>query len=250
MKKNYTLILLLIGSFLFSQNTPLFEKGNTYYNNGDYQAAIDTYEQILQTNFHSSELYFNLANAHYKLNNIAPSIYYYEKALLLYPANQDAQNNLAFAQKMTIDAIDVLPQDQISQSYKSLARNFTYNQWAVGVIVFLWLAFVGFVIYYFSFSSGYKRVFFGVTIVSFVLAVVFLTISFVEFSSYKNEQPAIVFEPVSFRTEPNDRSEILFQLHEGTKVNITETINNWSKVSLSDGNVGWLLTDTVKKVKP
>ena len=88
----------------FSQNDSVFSEANTLYNNGKYAEAIDKYESILDSDQHSAELYFNLGNANYKLNNIAPSIYYYEKALLLEPNDKDIQNNLAFAQNMTIDA--------------------------------------------------------------------------------------------------------------------------------------------------
>ena len=63
---------------------------------------------ILETGKHSSELYFNLANAHYKLNNIDPSLYYYAQALLLNTNDDDIENNIAFAKNMTIDEIDVV----------------------------------------------------------------------------------------------------------------------------------------------
>jgi len=249
MTKNISFLLLLMGNFLFSQNITLFDQGNTHYNEGNYQKAIDLYEKVLEDDFHSAALYFNLANAHYKLNHIAPSIYYYEKALLLDPNHQDALNNIGFAKQMTIDAIEILPKDQISQSYESLAKSFTSDQWAFGAVVFMWVAFLCFVIYFFSNSSVFKRTFFGGAITFLLLSIVSVTISTIEVSNDNAQQPAIVFEKVSFRAEPNMRSEILFQLHEGTKVNIDETINNWSKVSLSDGNVGWLLTDAVKKIK-
>ena len=91
---------LLIGLFslgLYAQNQSLFEQGNQLYNDGKYAEAIDKYKAILDSENHSAELYFNLANAHYKLNHIAPSIYYYEKALKLSPKDQDIKNNLAFA---------------------------------------------------------------------------------------------------------------------------------------------------------
>ena len=46
---------------------------------------------------------------HYKLNDIANSIYYYEKALLLNPNSETINNNLVFAQNMLIDKIEILP---------------------------------------------------------------------------------------------------------------------------------------------
>ncbi|MDO1514771.1 tetratricopeptide repeat protein [Maribacter confluentis] len=42
-----------------------------------------------------------MGNAYYKLNKIAESIYYYEKALLLAPNDQEIKTNLSYAQNMT-----------------------------------------------------------------------------------------------------------------------------------------------------
>ncbi len=81
MRSGIYILLFLISCFLPAQNETLFEEGNTFYNNGKYNEAIEKYEAILNSDQHSAEVYFNLGNAHYKLNHIAPSIYYYEMAL-------------------------------------------------------------------------------------------------------------------------------------------------------------------------
>ena len=62
-----------------------------------YEQAIVSYDSIEKLGYISSELYFNLGNCYYKLNKVAPTIYNYEKALLLDPLNEDAKNNLVFA---------------------------------------------------------------------------------------------------------------------------------------------------------
>ena len=77
----------------------LFEQGNALYNDGNYTEAIEKYQAILKQGKHSAELYFNLGNSYYKLNNIAPSIYYYEKALQLAPDDKDILNNISFCPK-------------------------------------------------------------------------------------------------------------------------------------------------------
>ena len=97
---------------------PLVEQGNTAYNEGDYQKAISLYEQTLKMGQHSAALYFNLGNAYYRLNKVAQSIYYFEKAKQLNPKDEDIQINSAFAQNMTIDAIENLPESQIAQLQK------------------------------------------------------------------------------------------------------------------------------------
>ena len=105
--------LLYILVFLFSlssiaQNGSLFEQGKERYKQEKYQEAIDSWMKIVENGEHSANLYFNLGNAHYKLNNVGPSIYYYEKAAQLSPIDRDTKTNLAFAENSRIDAIEPL----------------------------------------------------------------------------------------------------------------------------------------------
>jgi len=81
------IFLLVNTSALFAQASmeSLVEQGNEAYNQGDYRKAIAFYEQTLSMGQHSAALYFNLGNAYYKLNNVAESVYYFEKAQQLNP---------------------------------------------------------------------------------------------------------------------------------------------------------------------
>ena len=54
---------------------------------------------------------------------------------------------------------------------------------------------------------------------------------------------------ISFKSEPNERSEELFLLNEGTKVNVLEKLNEWSLVELSNGSKGWILSSTFQTIK-
>ena len=96
MKKLLFIIFLQIG---FSQSPSiLFENANNFYVKGNYQDAISGYKQILDGGFESSELYYNLGNSYYKLNKVAESNFYFEKALILSPNDKDLPS-LPFAHK-------------------------------------------------------------------------------------------------------------------------------------------------------
>ena len=137
------LIFACFSVLINAQNDTLFNEGNTLYNKGKYNEAIEKYEALLDKDEHAAALYFNLANAHYKLNNIAPSVYYFEKAKLLSPNDKDIENNLAFAQNMTVDAIDKVPEVGFSRILKNLVNAFSSSLWAKiaisSVIVFVLL---------------------------------------------------------------------------------------------------------------
>ena len=86
------IITLLFFSFCIGQNAELFDKGNDLYNQGRYLEATESYSDIIKDGKHSSELYYNMGNSYYKLNDIANSIFYFEKSLLLDPNNNETIN--------------------------------------------------------------------------------------------------------------------------------------------------------------
>ncbi|MDA7716735.1 tetratricopeptide repeat protein, partial [Flavobacteriaceae bacterium] len=100
MKKIIILCSFFFCGIIFSQteNEVGFKSGIELYNKGDYNEAINLFVKIINNGEHSDELYFNLGNSYYKLNDIPNSIYYFEKALKLNPNDNDILNNLAYSQ--------------------------------------------------------------------------------------------------------------------------------------------------------
>ena len=88
------------------------------------------------------------------------------------------------------------------------------------------------------------------SIASLVLICITLAFAFHKFNLDKQDNPAIIFAQESkIKSDPNNRSEELFRLHEGTKVQILEAYEDWKKIELSDGKVGWVLSDEIKSLK-
>ena len=244
------ILVFLISSFSVAQNEELFTKGNSLYNEGKFQEAINTYESILETENHSAELYFNIANAYYKMNRVAPSVYYYEKALQLSPDDKDIKNNISFAQNMTIDAIEVIPEVGFSKITKSVINKYSFDDWAKLSIAFVILFVILFLTYYFSYSTNRKRFAFLSSILSFTFVLITIMFAFQKYELEQKDNPAIVFAQESeIKSEPNLRSEIAFKLHEGTKVQVLEIYNeNWTKIKLTDGKTGWIPSQDIKEL--
>ncbi|WP_062057301.1 tetratricopeptide repeat protein [Aquimarina longa] len=249
MKRIVELLIILSITIGFSQNEESFQRGNSLYNQEKYQEAIDAYTSILDSGKESASLYYNLGNAHYKLSNVGPSIFYFEKALALAPSDEDIKNNLAFAQKATIDAIDIIPEGFVSRTVKKITNTFNFDGWAwlsVGCVI---LFVILFIVYYTTQETSKKRMFF---VSSWLLLIGGLFAIFFAFSQYnyiKNNQFAIIFaQETTIKSEPNLRSEEVFTLHEGTKVRITEEVNDWKKIKLADGKIGWIPTTDLKEL--
>jgi len=249
MKKLILVSLLMFGFLGFSQNESVFEEANSAYQDGDYEAAVRKYESILEDGETSAELYFNLGNAHYKLNHVAPSIYYFEKALQLDPTDSDIQNNIEFARNMVIDDIEEAEETGFSIWFNNLISSFSFTTWAALGIIFSVL-FVGmFLFYYFSVKTLYKRLFFTGAVVFVIFCIVSVIFAFQQQSYIQDNQYAIIFnEEVEVRDEPNLRGEASFELHEGTKAKILEDYQEWSRIELSNGAQGWVNSAEIRKL--
>ena len=246
--KNLVYLLLFFTQIIWGQN--VFETGNEHYRKGNYEEAIKSYESIIKGKKESCDLYYNLANAHYKLDHVGPAIYYYEKALLISPNDKDIKNNLKFAKAKTIDEIKEIPKvgfEKLVQSFTGLVH---YDVWAYIAIGFSFVFLLFFIGYYFSQSTLYKRIFFvGMFVVPFLL---FFSLFAAWFEKDQDDsvRPAIVFaEVISVKNEPRDNATDAFVLHEGTKVFVLESLDNWKKIQLTDETEGWITSDAIKELK-
>jgi tetratricopeptide (TPR) repeat protein len=246
--KNLLYIFLLTSHVFFAQKG--VENGNSLYQKGKYQEAINAYETELSAKKQSAELYFNLGNCYYKLNKVAPSIYNYEKALLLNPEDSEIQNNLKFAQKLQIDDIKTVEKVGFNKVIQDFTNTFHYNTWG-GITVGLSFVFLLFFVwYYFSQITVSKRLFFVGMFSVLLLLLVSVAAAIFEKNQFNNDQPAIVFSEVaSVKSEPKVGAADAFMLHEGTKVYIVETLDNWNKIQLTDGNEGWIENSAIKRLK-
>ena len=225
----------------------IFSQANELYNKGSYIEAINNYKEIIKNDFHSAELYYNLGNAYYRLDSIASSVYYYEKALQLNPNDREIIDNLALVNKTLVDEIDPITTPLIESILKSLSNIFYFETWGYISIFFSFLIVALFLSYYFANSSRIKRLTFVLLCISSILMLASLINGNKGYDNYVNNEYAIIYSyETDLKTEPNFRSETLFMLHEGTKVQVIENYNNWIKVRLVNGQIGYIQLIDVK----
>ena len=227
----------------------LFVAGNDAYSEGDYKKSLKLYKQVLDTDYLSADVYFNLANAHYKLNNVAESIYYYEKAKKLDPSDQAIQNNLTYAEQMRVDQIEPIPQPEVKEFTKNTALALSLTSWAWLSIGLGFLGFAALIFYFIKSKTTQKRMFFGLFVLFSVLAVTSHMLAATQEKIIEETQYAIIFpEEIKVYEEPNPKSDRLFMLHEGTKVSVESDFKGFSKIKLEDGSTGWIRSSHFKRL--
>ncbi|HET7361476.1 MAG TPA: tetratricopeptide repeat protein [Salinimicrobium sp.] len=242
-------IFLFLGFGAFAQGNDLFREANAAYAEGNYELAVEKYQKILENGKTDVAVHYNLANAYYKLNQVGPSIFHYEKALQLAPNDEDVKNNIVFARQMTLDAIHEDPKTGFSKWVHSVISVFGASGWAWTAIVLMLFFVLLFLGYYFSHGSGKKRAFFIPSMFFLVLAIVAVFMGYSRQNLEESRNFAIVFsEEVEIKSEPNARSNDAFVLHEGTKIKILDDFQGWLEFELPNGNQGWIKQDAVKRL--
>jgi tetratricopeptide (TPR) repeat protein len=242
--------MLIVGLAAQAQDMDsLFVHANKSYQQEDYLKALEMYMEIENQNVVSGELFYNMANVYYKTNKVAHAIYYYNKALSIEPNNKDILFNLEFAKRMTLDNIEELPKS-VSQKFRdSVVLKFTYNTWAIISVSFAFLFAILFLLYHFSYSTSVKRIYFitsGITVIFVSLSLLF---SYQNYRYVTSTRTAIIFAQQSqVKSAPTKSSEVNFELHEGTKVFVLESLDNWVKIKIADGKMGWIEEEDMKEL--
>jgi tetratricopeptide (TPR) repeat protein len=190
-----------------------------------------------------------MGNTFYKLENIPQSIYYYEKALKLNPEDEGILNNLSFAERMRLDQFQQTPESDVDKGIEGIITMFSVDSWSYLGIGLLVLAGILFAIFLFYRKPTIKRLTFGLSLVLILLSLGSFAMAQKELNNINDSVFAIIFEKdKTLFEEPNLKSNVLFDLHEGTKVKILDQFRSYYKVELPDGTLGWLTTENIKVI--
>jgi tetratricopeptide (TPR) repeat protein len=227
----------------------LLARGNEYYMQHQYDMAEKYYSRILQLGYESYDLYYNLGNTLYKQEKVAAAILYYEKALQLKPGDDDTKHNLTLANAKIVDKIDAIPEFFMIRWVKALRGLFSPDQWAVICLVFFIGGLSGFTLLYLGQHPGLKRTGLNVGISLAFLTILSFLFMFGRIKGIKERSSGIIMTPsVNARSSPDEQSTNVFVLHEGTKVIIRDSVQNWKEIKIANGNTGWIPEEALEEI--
>ncbi|MFH1132268.1 MAG: tetratricopeptide repeat protein, partial [Pseudomonadota bacterium] len=86
-----------------------YQKALKSYYSGMYQKAIDEFERIVALPVHHEDLFYTLGCAYFRLGELGPAIYNFERALAFDRSSEDARFNLKIARELVTNQVkDVL----------------------------------------------------------------------------------------------------------------------------------------------
>ena len=240
-------------------STQLLSEADSAYNAGNYRMALTKYMQVLDNEGSSSELYYNIGNANYRVGNIGKAIVNYERALRLDPSNKDAKANLEYVNS----TIKGLPEDGssfLSNVHGNIRSGLTTNAWAI-VALCLFICVLGcMAIYLFSKNANIKKIgFFGgfavVALFIYSLVIAIQTAS----EPGKDNTGIVIRNNARLTSSPGttkQNSDKTIHIPEGSKVNIIDSLatpedavtSMWYNVAMGNNTRAWIDSGDVERI--
>jgi tetratricopeptide (TPR) repeat protein len=235
------------------------ERGDSAYSKSAYTEALGYYTEALNKEGSSSNLYYNIGNTYFRLNDLGHAVINYERALMVDPSNEDARTNLEFVKTKIQDK----PEDDstfLSNVHQNIIAMHSPDAWA-------WIAFTLFVIvigaiavYLFTTNINVRKAgFFG----GIVVLVVFLYVLSVAKSAADavddHEQAVVIVPSTNLRSEPQtaqSKTDKVVPIHEGTKLIIVDSLATpddpatmmWYDVKINNSTRAWVSSADVERL--
>lgn len=190
----------------------------------------------------SATICYNLGCCYYRLDDIAKSVLWLERAYLLNPSDEDIRFNLDMVRGKTIDKI--VPQHEFIfvSAFRSLVYSMNLTAWAYVSIASFVASLFCVAVFFFSGRMVWRKT-------GFFAGLAFILISVCgnvcggklkEYASSRNTG-IVMSSAVTVKSVPSDNGNDLFVIHEGTKVSVTDnSMKEWCEVKVADGKVGWV----------
>jgi len=246
----YVLIITLIVSSAFCDKVDdLFNKGNEAMVAEDYSEAIKIYESILNIGYESSELYYNLGNGYFRLELIGNSIWAYMNALDMAPRDRDIIYNISIVKMRTIDRIEMPETFIFLKIYKAIKLFFTVYEWFLlgGILL------ISYSLWYIGIKFGFIRGKASKVISSLLISLVMI-VHIIAMDSYlekhKRKTAVVISNGIDAYSGPfYGNNSLVFQINEGSLVDVLNEQKDWAEVVLVDGKKGWVPSHTIRFIR-
>ncbi|NNC94292.1 MAG: SH3 domain-containing protein, partial [Chitinophagales bacterium] len=199
--------------------------------------------------YSSPELLFNFANTQYKLGDIPEAILNFERALRLDPDDEDIEFNLQLAKLKVISKIETREEAVFLKLVNDFLNLFSVKALSWISIILIWLALAAGLLFIFGKQIKVRRVGFFTMIVFLILFLFSFTLAALKNHQLENRSEAILMSTNTYiKSAPDDSSTDLFILHGGVKMRILDEVNDWYKIRIADGKVGWVESSIVEKI--
>jgi len=240
--RGFLLAVFFAGFAAQAHAASVFEQAGEKYSKGDFKAAAGLYEELARKK-PTATVYFDLANAQFRLGQKGRAMANYVRAENLRPRDPDIRWNKNVLQGALQDRLEESTSFYL-YPVRRLIRAVTMNE-----IAFLFSSLLA--LYTLFFLIGRIRLFAWTTPLRrfiFVLLLVCAALGVFKWADTADERVVILDREVFGRYGPSDRETKAFLLHEGALGKVKDESGAWILIALPDKTSGWIPKSAVEKI--
>lgn len=250
-------LLVALPAVVCAEAVSSLEKANSAYQDGNFAAAITSYETAIREGANNGHVRYNLGNAYYRVGKFGRAIAEYRKALLEFPSDPDIRANLNLARDHAKDKIDTGDRQVATELLNALPKVSRALLRRIFLTLYgaSWIA----IILSSLFSLNGARAL-GVSglLASLPMALVLYgtrvgrdgSLEFAFSQSDRSMHPAVIITSESkVFSGDGEGYQVIFVLHEGAEIMTGEKRGEWLEVQLPGERKGWLKSPDVDILK-
>lgn len=208
-----------------------------------WDTANHMIDSMLQWAPYQDQLWYNKGLVYYNQHLIAESIACFQKSLLLYPFNKDAQDNLQIAQSRLVDRLPNYFDFILLRWWKLLVNPYFHNYWAFAALFMLLI--IGLCMYL-PIALRTRKQFRIIKNTTLFLSACFFIMAYLSWSQLGKTTVFVVQSDLAMQYA-TPLSKVGKQVPYGTLVSVLKSESNWYKVSLPNGIETWMQKSTLAK---
>lgn len=224
----------------------LYETGLARYGEGDYEAAVEAFSQVLATGVDDPAVHYNLANSYFKSGRLGFAIYHYRRARALAPRDEDIAANLEYARFLALDSIeeeDARTDLRVEGWLDRLTAEEVFR-----VSAALWILAGVAAVYWQILAQGelfWRR---SLMVLAVLWAVSFAGAWAVDHRASRTDEAVVLPREAEVLSGPGDAFDTAFVLHEGAEVLVEGERGSWTEISLPGDLRGWIASEWIARL--
>jgi len=242
--KSYIILCISLFS-VFITKAETVQNADKAYKNGDYVQAIALYENLIAQNSTNSALYYNVANAYFKNQNLGKAVLNYEKSLKFH-YSKDAAYNLNIVKGKLKDKIDKEDSIFFKENFQAFIQKYSLGFWTTMLIITWFSACIFFILFLLNYFKKYS---FFASMLSLFFAIIFLYFTIFRNNMIHNNHYAVITQQeINLKSAPDKRSNNVAIVHEGLKVGVENENNGFYQIVLDNNVKAWVETQAVERI--
>jgi len=223
-----------------------YERGVARYEEGDYEAAVEAFSEVLAAGIDDAAVHYNLANAWFKAGRLGLAIYHYRRAHALAPRDEDIAANLEYARFLALDSL----QEEGARTdlrVEGWLDHVTAEE-ILRVSAALWIlaAAAGVLWQIVAQAERFWRR--SLVVLAVLWAVSFAGAWAVDYRASRTREAVVLPREAEVLSGPGDSFDTAFVLHEGAEVLVEGERGSWTEISLPGDLRGWIASEGIARL--